>query len=304
MRLLSRRAAVVIAIGVAVADTALLWPPAAVADAPTGTGSWQVLRQSTPLGALPPTSTTADHDLPVQNSPAGVLAFSALRYSAGGAVGGVLTLSISGQQPTDPPAIDLCPITSSWKVGSDQVWSARPSYDCAHAVVGAGNPSQMTWEIGPELLASGRLDVALTPDPTDRTPYAVTFSAPDDASFDPVAGPKTKPLAASGGTSTGTGAPATPPPPAATTSSGSIPTLGSTSVRAGDADQPPAVAAPDGLAASAAAPTAVTHGPASRALGAGALAGFALLLLLRSFVTVGTKGHTPRSLIPTSQGES
>jgi hypothetical protein len=183
MTLRSRRASVVLALCVAATDTVLLWP--AAADAPVATGSWQVLRQGTPLGETPSTRNPGDHTLPVQNGPAGVLAFAALRYDTAGATGGTLTLSFAGQPPANPPTVDLCPTTSTWKNGLDQPWGARPGYDCTHAVVGAGNPSQMTWEVGAELLGSGRLDVVLVPAPDDRTPYDVSFAAPDAGSFEP-----------------------------------------------------------------------------------------------------------------------
>jgi hypothetical protein len=304
MNLRSRRLAVTLALCAAGADTLLLWPRTAAASAPVATASWQVVTQDTPLGVLPSTSTPGSHDLTVQNSPVGVLAFSAVRYDAQGATSGLLTLSLSGQQPTNPPAIDLCRITSSWRAGVGQPWNARPTYDCAHAVIGSGNPSQMTWEIGPALLRSGRLDVALVPDPSDPTPYAVTFAAPDAGSFDAVQELPSNPPSAGHGGASGAGRSSADVggnagQPAA------VPSLGSTTVSSGPAAQPPAVAAPAGTPASSAQPAAVAaRGPASRALGAGALALFALVLLLRSFVSVGSKGRVPRSLLPTPSGEA
>jgi hypothetical protein len=300
----SRRLAVTVALCAAGADTFLLWPGRAAASAPVATGSWQVITQDTPVGVLPSTTTPGSHDLLVQNSPAGVLAFSALRYDAAGVTGGLLTLALSGTQPTNPPAIDLCLVTSAWQAGAQQPWSARPTYECAHAVKGAGNPSQMTWEIGPDLVRSGRLDVALVPEPSDRTPYSVRFAAPDDGSFDPIGGATTTPLPPGTGTPGGTGAPTSARRPNAAAPAGAVPALGPDAVPVGETAQPPAVAAPTGVPASSAAPVATVRGPASRALGAGVLAAFALLFLLRSFVSVGTKGRTPRSLIPTSRGEA
>ena len=280
----SRSFAVVTAFVVIGLDVALLWPRAASASAPTAVGGWRIERQTTPAGAVPTSPLTDDGTLAVRNSPAGVLAFAAVRYSA---EGGTLLLSLSGQPPPAVPTIDACRVTSSWTAGADQTWDTKPTYDCGHHVVGTVSGSQLSWQLDPGFANGGTLDVALVPDPADTTPYAVSFALPTAASFQP----------SDGATAFA------PPPPFGVPSAASATPAASAGVPLAPAVGAPA-AAPPVVAASppaapqlAAVPAAVTREPGSRAAGAAALAAFAFILLVHSFVSGGARGHVPRSLL-------
>lgn len=286
MRRLSRTAAAAVAVVIVGIDVALLWPGAASASAPVAVGGWRFERQATPAGAVPTSPLTDDGTLAVRNGPAGVLAFAAVRYQG---TGGTLLLSLVGQPPPTIPAIDACPVTGSWTAGADQTWDHRPTYDCAHHVVATVSGSQLSWQVDSGFTHGGSLDVALVPDPADTTPYAVSFALPTAASFQP-------------SDEAATFVP--PPPPAAPpSSSAGMPAVsGGVPVPAGV--DPPAAAAPVVAPASptaapqfAGTPTAATRAPGSRAAGAAALAAFAFILLVRSFVTAGSRGHAPRSLL-------
>lgn len=286
MRRLSRSAAVAVALAVVGIDVALLWPGPASAAAPVAVGGWRIERQTTPAGALPTSPLTDDGTLAVRNGPAGVLAFAAVRYEADG---GRLLLNLAGQPPPTIPAIDACPVTSSWTAGADQTWDHRPAYDCGHHVVATVSGTQLSWEVDSGFAHGSTLDVALVPDPADTTPYAVSFSLPTTASFQPNDDATTS----------------VPPPPLAAPPAGSAgvpPASGGAPMPSGVVA--PAAAAPVVAPASptaapqfAGAPTAATREPGSRAAGAAALAAFALILLVRSFVTAGARGHSPKSLL-------
>lgn len=283
-----RRVAVGIALAVAAADVALLWPRPAAAQAPVAAGSWHVVRQQTPVGAIPSTPVTDDGSLPVQNGPAGVLAFSALRYEVAGATGGTLTLSYSGPAPAAPPTIDVCRVTSGWQTGADQSWDSRPAYDCTHHGVGSPGAGRMTWQLDPSLFDAGALDVALVPDPADPTPFVVAFAAPGPSSLTAEVGGAvpitvdTPPGAPAAAARAAASTPNVPAFSAPTDSAGSAPVVATGTATAGT---------PPGR------PAAAERGPASRAEGAGALAALALILLLRSFVTGGPHGRAARSLL-------
>jgi len=283
----SRRLAVAVALCVAGIDITLLWPGAASASAPTAVGGWRIERQTTPAGALPTSPLTDDGTLAVRNGPAGVLAFAAVRYEG---TGGALLLNLAGQPPPTVPAIDACRVTSSWTAGADQTWDSRPTYDCGHHVVATVSGAQLSWQLDAGFVNGGTLDVALVPDPADSTPYAVSFALPTAASFQP------------DDDATTFVPPPPPPAPAPATSPGAP--AGSGGVPVVSALGPPAGAAPVVAATSpgaapqiAAAPAASTREPGSRAAGAGALAAFAFILLVRSFVTGGSRGHVPKSLL-------
>lgn len=288
MRRVPRRWALVIAVAVVGVDVALLWPGAASASAPTAVGGWRIERQTTPAGAVPTSPLTDDGTLDVRNGPAGVLAFTALRFDGGG---GTLNLELAGQPPPTIPTVDACRVTSAWQPGADQTWDTRPTYDCTHHAVARVSGTQLSWDLDAAFVTGGALDVALVPDPADPTPYAVSFVQPTSASFQP---------ADSGSVAV--------VPPTAAAAGGQVATPGGGSVVpaapvAPGVAQPPAAApvvAPSATAAApqvAAPPVAATEEPRSRAVGAGALAAFALIVLVRSFVTAGARGHAPRSLL-------
>ena len=290
MNRLSPRVCVAVAALVVSADLLLLWP--AAADPPQATGSWRIPRQSTPVGEIPSTPLTDDGTLPVQNGPAGVLAFSALRYSMGGATGGTLTLSFAGQAPAVVPSVLACRVTGQWSPGADQTWDKAPAYDCAQHAASTGDSASLSWDLGPGVAAGDLLDIALVPDPADPTPFAVSFELPTPGSFAPSGEAASVPAPVTG--DSGAGAPAAAPPPAA------MPVVPSAPVGGSAAAPAPVVAGPasaTGQPPYAAAPAAAVTVPRSRAVGAGALAAFALILLLRSFVFGGARSRTPRSLL-------
>jgi hypothetical protein len=283
----SRRVAVAVALAVVGIDISLLWPSAASASAPTAVGGWRIERQTTPAGAVPTSPLTDDGTLAVRNGPAGVLAFAAVRYEGGG---GTLLLNLAGQPPPTAPAIDACRVTSTWTTGADQVWDSRPTYDCAHHLAATVSGSQLSWQLDSGFVNGGALDVALVPDPADTTPYAVSFALPTAASFQP-------------NDDATTFAPPPPPPAAAPPASTGGPGISGGGPVAPALDAPAASAplvapaSPSAAPQIAAAPTAATREPGSRAAGAGTLAAFAFILLVRSFVTGGSRGHAPRSLL-------
>jgi hypothetical protein len=185
--------------------------------------------------------------------------------------------------------IDACRVTSTWSAGADQTWDTRPTYDCGHHVAATVSGTQLSWAIDSGFGNGGALDIALVPDPADPTPYAVSFVLPTSASFQPSesdsAGFEALPPLADGPT------PAAAPPPA-------------TGVPAAGSDVPPGAVAPLVAEPSstpapqfAATPSADSGEPRSRTAGAAALAAFALILLLRSFVTGRPRGHAPKSLL-------
>ena len=293
MKALSRRSAVAVAIAVAGIDGALLWPGAASASGPAAFGGWRIERQATPAGAVPSNPLTDDGSLAVRNGPAGVLAFAAVRFEGSG---GLLSLTLSSDPPPTMPAVEACRVTSSWSAGADQSWDSRPTYDCAHHASATVSGSQLSWQLDSAFSDGGVLDVALVPDPADTTPFAVSLALPNAASFQPDDDRST----------TGLPPPAADPPQAS--GGEGPPPLG---VPAAPGVDPRSVAAPvvAPSATSAApqiadAPAAATREPGSRAAGAGALAAFAFILLVRSFVVGGSGGRAPRSLLLVNRGGS
>jgi hypothetical protein len=292
MSRISPRVRIAVAALVVAADLMLLWPRPAAADAPTATGSWRIARQSTPVGEIPSSPLTVDGTLPVQNGPAGVLAFSALRYQLSGAAGGTLRLAFAGQAPAVVPSVLACRVTGQWSSGGDQTWEKRPAYDCAQHAVSSGDGAQLSWDLAPGLASSDLLDIALVPDPADPTPFAVSFEPPTPGAF----APSGDTALADGSVTPGggdTGPLAAPP-------SGSMAAVPSAPVGGAPAAAAPVVAGPAAAAGGpsyTAQPVAATTVPRSRTVGAGALAAFATILLLRSFLFGGARSRTPRSLL-------
>jgi hypothetical protein len=192
------------------------WPLSAVADAPVASAWWQVLRQTTPVGALPAAPVPDDGSLPVQNGPAGVVAFSAVRYDVGDAASATLTLTFA-RPVAIAPSIDLCVATTHWTDGADQEWDLRPTYSCTQHVLGTVANGAVTWHAGAAFIRDGELDAVIVPDPADPTPYAVSFAKPSGSSLaaspgatslpEPAAPPASGPQPAVAGTGTSAGAP-------------------------------------------------------------------------------------------------
>ena len=293
MKALSRRSAVAVAIAVVGIDGALLWPGAASASGPAAFGGWRIERQATPAGAVPSNPLTDDGSLAVRNGPAGVLAFAAVRFEGSG---GLLSLTLSSDPPPTMPAVEACRVTSSWSAGADQSWDSRPTYDCAHHASATVSGSQLSWQLDSAFSDGGVLDVALVPDPADTTPFAVSLALPNAASFQPdddrsmtaLPPPAADPPQASGGEG--------PPPVGVPAAPGVDPRSVAAPVVA-----PSATSVAPQIAA---APAAATREPGSRAAGAGALAAFAFILLVRSFVVGGSGGRAPRSLLLVNRGGS
>jgi hypothetical protein len=283
---LSRRLALGVTLAVVGVDAALLWPGPAAASTPAAVGGWRIERQTTPAGAVPTSPLTDDGTLTVRNGPAGVLAFSALRYDG---TSGLLRLELNGQPPAVVPAIDACRVTSTWVDGVDQTWDSRPTYDCSHHVAAIVSGTQLAWDLDAAFQSGGGLDVALVPDPADQTPYAVSFVLPTAASFQPNDTNDT--LAPPPLTADAPGGPAISAP-----GPGSVPSAAGIEAPAA-ASPVVAPATPPTAPQFAASPTAATREPGSRTAGAAALAAFAFILLVRSFVTGGGRGHAPRSLL-------
>jgi len=203
---------------------------------------------------------------------------------------GALSLNLAGEPPPTIPAVDACRATSTWTAGADQTWDTRPTYDCSHHVAATVSGGQLSWQLDAGFANGGVLDVAIVPDPADTTPYALSFAPPTAASFQPDDSETIGVLP--------------PPPPAAGPTSLPGATGGSGTVPAAPAIDAPAAAPPVVANASpgaapqiAAAPAAATREPGSRAAGAAALAAFAFILLVRSFVPGSPRGHVPRSLL-------
>lgn len=289
----SRRAAFGLALAAAAVDLMLLGPGAASADAPVAVGSWHLVRQQTPAGAVPSTALTDDNTLPVQNGPGRAVAFSALRYAGTGAAGGTLTLTFSGQPPALAPSIDACPVTSGWQPGHDQPWDRRPTYDCTHGAKGSPTAGQVTWRIGAALVRDGTLDLALVPAPGELTPFAVSFAAPTADSFTPLTGSNVP--APDIGSLAGGAAAALGPTPAPVTAN--VGATGGTTLPAAPPVLAPSAGAGGALATPPAARAAATREPASRAVGAGALAALAFALLARSLTSTGARRRPPTSLV-------
>jgi len=276
----------------AVAAALTAWLPSASADAPVATAWWHVLRQQTPVGAIPAAPVPDDGSLPVQNGPAGVLAFSAVRYDVGTAASATLTLTLTEPAPT-APTVELCPTGATWTDGPDQEWELRPSYNCAVHAAGTVSGSTVKWQLTPGLLRDGELNAVLVPDPADPTPYSVSFARPTAASMT-VAAPEPglaplppvapDPSAPAGGTAAAAGTGQAPLPDAGVAPVQSLP--GS-----------PVVAAPPGPTGVGAEPVASQRQPGSRTLAAALLAGAAAVLLLRGLSLSGPKALVGRSLL-------
>lgn len=271
---------------------ALSWPTSAGA-ADVATGWWHVLRQQTPVGALPAAPVSDAAALPVQNGPAGVLAYSAIKYDIGTASAVTMTLAFSSQSASTP-AVDACVVTANWEPGADQTWDQRPAYECASHVVGQANGTQMVWQVT-GLVRSGILDIALVPDAADPTPYSVSFTKPSASSFTvtPASGEPALP-------------PAAPNPPAAATSGGGstapgvVPQTGTAGVEGAAPAAAPVVAPQAPVAALPSAPLASdepTPHFASRSVAALVLAGAAVALLLRGVGLGPARRRTGRSLL-------
>ncbi|MCA1711553.1 MAG: hypothetical protein LC789_07930 [Actinobacteria bacterium] len=152
--------------------------PAWAEDAPPA-ASWSQLRRTTPLGDTP----DVDGGLAVQNGPAGVAAYTAVR-TAVFAKEAVLTLTLADGGSTQTPVVWACPATAAWQPGAGQAWEARPAYDCTQHAVGTVVGTSVSWELTPEVTAAtGRLDVVLVPDPAATEPFAVSFVPPTAAAF-------------------------------------------------------------------------------------------------------------------------
>lgn len=189
-----RRSRLLLAGAVAGAALVTAWlPMPAAADAPIASAWWQVLRQTTPVGALPAAPVPDDGSLPVQNGPAGVLAFSALRYDVGDATSATLTLPFATPAPAVAPSIDLCVATTHWTEGADQEWGRRPAYSCAQHVLGTVANGAVTWHVDAGFISGGEFDAVIVPDPADPTPYAVSFAKPSASSLVANPGPTSLP---------------------------------------------------------------------------------------------------------------
>jgi len=286
-----RPRALALAMAAAIGGAALAWlPMPAAADAPIATGWWQVLRQTTPVGALPAPPVPNDGSLPVQNGPAGALAFSAVRYVVGSSSAGALTLALTAPAPT-APAIQLCPTTAPWSDGADQGWDTRPTFSCAAHATGVVNGTTVTWTFGPSLLRDGELNAVIVPDAADPTPYAVSFAKPTAASLHVTSdqqGPQSLPAPAPGGAAPQSAAASTPAPPAG---------IDAAPVPAGNV---PVVATPTSNGAQSA-PQSITaadqHPLGSRSLAAALLAATAVVILLRGLGLGGAGARPGRSLL-------
>jgi hypothetical protein len=162
------------------------WPLPASAAAPSTYGWWSQTSIGGLAGATQP-DVPADGML-VQNSPAGAVAISALKFTiAPGDVVDRVTLNISGQAVITQPPI-ACPVTSPFTAAEGGAWSNRPSYDCAHPLAGSVDSANTTVEFAAAPLVNGP-DLALVilaAGPTDRVAFtkpgpealAVTAGAP------------------------------------------------------------------------------------------------------------------------------
>lgn len=301
-----RRRELAAAVVTAAAAVATAWLPGkASAAEPVPSAWWRVLRQTTPVGALPAAPVPNNGSLPVQNGPAGVLAFSAVRFEAGDSSAATLTLSYAGQAPAVPPVIDLCPARTHWTVGPDQEWDARPSYDCTTHASSTTDGTKVVWQVSSGLIRDGELDVVLVPDAGDATPYAVSFAAPTRESLVLAPGLPSPQLP-----------PAVPPPAGSSGTSSAASGAGSAALAGTSAAapivEPSAAAAPVVAPASAAAapgfapetaPVADARPAGSRTLGAAMLAGIAVVLMLRGF-TGGRPHGGGRSLLDRTGQES
>ncbi|MCA1719639.1 MAG: hypothetical protein LC779_00500 [Actinobacteria bacterium] len=104
--------------------------PAWAEDAPPA-ASWSQLRRTTPLGDTP----DVDGGLAVQNGPAGVAAYTAVR-TAVFAKEAVLTLTLADGGSTQTPVVWACPATAAWQPG------AAPAPAAALPATVAGAPGQ------------------------------------------------------------------------------------------------------------------------------------------------------------------
>ena len=149
--------------------------PARGEPAPPTTGSWTQLRPALPAAGAP--DLQSGDSLPVENAPAGVVAFSAVRHEGDGAL---LQLSLelveSGTSAT--PVVWACPVTTTWTAGARQTWAARPSYDCSRHAIGVVHSDVVSWDVG----ALGN-DVALVPPPADTSVSTVSFAPPDSGAL-------------------------------------------------------------------------------------------------------------------------
>ena len=156
--------------------------PAVATDAPV-TGSWTRLRVTTPLGVSPDLQAQDGPALPVENGPAGVIAFAAVRWVQSAD----LTLArVDTTAAASAPEVWACPATR-WPTGDRQPWSYHPTVDCTRHVVGTVTADRMTWRTSAFGTA---VDVVLVPAPSDTSAFAIAFGAPTVDSF---AAPRTAP---------------------------------------------------------------------------------------------------------------
>ena len=160
--------AVVVTVGAAGAATA--------ADDVPVTGSWTQLRVATPLGDSPDLQSQDGPALPVENGPAGVIAFSAVRWTKQAD----LTLArVDTAAAASAPTIWACPATA-WPAGDRQPWSERPAVDCARHVEGRVSADRIAWRTSD---LGGPVNVVLVPAPGDTSSFSVSFGAPTVDSF-------------------------------------------------------------------------------------------------------------------------
>ena len=286
-----RPRALALAMAAAIAGAALAWlPMPAAADAPIATGWWQVLRQTTPVGALPAPPVPDDGSLPVQNGPAGAIAFSAVRYVVGPSSAGTLTLTLTAPAPT-APTIQLCPTTAPWSDGADQGWDTRPTYSCAVHATGVVSGTTVTWAFGSALVRDGELNAVIVPVATDPTPYAVSFAKPTAASLRLTSSPQEpQSLPAPAAGATAAAPPASAPAAPAGIDAAPMPASGNA----------PVVATPtsNGTQSARQSVTAADQHPlGSRSLAAALLAATAVVMLLRGLGLGGVTARQGRSLL-------
>jgi hypothetical protein len=255
---------------------------ASASDVPA-TGSWTQLRVATPFGDSPDLQAQDGPALPVENGPAGVIAFSAVRWTQPAD----LTLArVDTTAAASAPEVWACPATA-WPTGDRQPWARHPAVDCTRHVVGTASVDRMTWRTSAFGTA---VDVVLVPAPSDRSAFAVSFGAPTVDSF---AGPPTSPVP-----------PVAEPPPAPARPAVAAPVVPHVSLLA---DRPAPQQAPAAAPVPAVPPRSVEARPAELA-GSGSdgpaawpgrlLLAFLSLLLVARAAFPSRSPRPPSSLVP------
>jgi hypothetical protein len=117
---------------------------------------------------------------------AGPTAFAALRFTVARESPATLVLKVATGSTTTNADIVACPTIATWQPptgGGPGPYDKGPSYNCIHPVKATIAGAQMSWQLPTSMqFVSGTYDIALVPNPSNKSVFSVAFDPPDSSS--------------------------------------------------------------------------------------------------------------------------